>query len=401
LVPPESLEPNTQAGRDSDALDSRVATLVGGNKRVLAVGHAVGSLVSILRDQGCHVIAAASDPETSEDAAGAWERLIAGDAEQTDLGAEHHRDSFDVVVAVDFVEYLIDPLPALGRIRRCLRKDGWLIASVRNVAHGSVRLALLSGSFPYSDHGPLDRAQLRFYTRETMEQLFRDAEFAIGRLERQKLSIEAPGGLDDPRAIPSDLVEALARDTEALTCRFLVTAYPLPRPELRFIQDHIVALARENDEARNRIHVLMAEREAREIALTELRQTIDEQRARLDALTARMALMSDREAELRTMLLEARDQLMRREEDLQLLNKEAEQRLATVHELEGQVREHEAQMEIAQTELARRDALVHELRVAVDERTAWAQRMIEEAERRLVVIHDLRGQLDAVRADRP
>ena len=233
-----------------------------------------------------------------------------------------------------------------------------------------------------------------------MEQLFTDAEFAIGRLERQTLSIEASAVPHDWGAVPSDLMEALARDPEALTCRFVVVAYPMPRSDLRFIQRHIAELTRENEDARNRIRELIAEKEADEIALVEARQAADDHKAQLDAVTARISWMADREGELRLKLLEARDQLMRREEDLQLLNKEAEQRLATVRELQGQIQAREVQLESAQAELARRDALVQELREAVEERTAWAERMIKEAEQRLVVIHDLQGQLDAMRADR-
>ena len=59
-----------------------------------------------------------------------------------------------------------------------------MIASIPNVAHGSVRLALMQGRFEYLPFGLVDETHLRFFTRESVEQLFDAAGFSITGLER-------------------------------------------------------------------------------------------------------------------------------------------------------------------------------------------------------------------------
>src|SRR5207302_7414230 len=109
------------------------------------------------------------------------------------------------------------PLAVLRQIKGLLRRDGYLIVSIPNVAHGSVRLALLGGAFPYGEKGLLDSTHLRFFTRESAEELFERAGFAVGYLERQEASFEASEVPYDPAGLPAGLVEALADDPDALT----------------------------------------------------------------------------------------------------------------------------------------------------------------------------------------
>ena len=56
--------------------------------------------------------------------------------------------------------------------RPFLSRKGAVIASIPNIAHGSVRLALLAGEFRYRDLGLLDDTHLRFFTREGVRDLF-------------------------------------------------------------------------------------------------------------------------------------------------------------------------------------------------------------------------------------
>ena len=48
-------------------------------------------------------------------------------------------------------------------------------ASLPNVAHGDVRIAMINGSFRYREWGLLDRTHVRFFTLETARQLFQEA----------------------------------------------------------------------------------------------------------------------------------------------------------------------------------------------------------------------------------
>ncbi len=56
-----------------------------------------------------------------------------------------------------------------------LAPGGSILVSVPNVTHGAVRLELLSGKFRYRDSGLLDRGHLRFFDREGVDELIREA----------------------------------------------------------------------------------------------------------------------------------------------------------------------------------------------------------------------------------
>jgi 2-polyprenyl-3-methyl-5-hydroxy-6-metoxy-1,4-benzoquinol methylase len=272
----------------SDSTHAKVVRLIGPGKRVLELGPATGYMSRVLQERGCRVVAIELDPAMAARAAAFCERIIVGDLERLDLERELGDDRFDAIVAADVLEHLRDPLAILRRLKPYLCPNGVVVASLPNVAHGSVRLALLGGRFPYGERGLLDRTHLRFYTREGIESLFEEAGLAIGHLERQLLEIDASEIPFDRAEVPPGLLEALSRDPEALTYQFVLTAYPLPAERLAAIQRR----------------------------LRELRQTVEEQQAHIDALEARGAFLASQKDELRAHLLDAHDQLVRRDEEI-------------------------------------------------------------------------------------
>ena len=173
-----------QVDLTSNTTQAKVGRLVGYDKRVLELGPSTGGGAAALRERGCQTVGIEVDPEAAALAEQSCERVIVGDIDGLDWDAALGDDRFDVVVAADVLEHLKEPGRALEAVHRFLKPDGYLVASLPNIAHFSVRLALLGGSFPYSEMGLLDRTHLRFYTRESMERLFEDAGFVIGYLER-------------------------------------------------------------------------------------------------------------------------------------------------------------------------------------------------------------------------
>src|SRR5918992_1179237 len=91
---------------------------------------------------------------------------------------------FDVVVYGDVLEHLVDPEAVLLRTARILAPGGYVVASIPNVAHGSVRLSLMAGQFRYTDTGLLDRTHLRFFDEAGVEELFEGAGYAIREWRR-------------------------------------------------------------------------------------------------------------------------------------------------------------------------------------------------------------------------
>jgi len=209
---------------------AQLIRLTGRNKQVLEIGPATGYLTEILRSRGCRVWCIENDPEAAKIAAQFCERMVVSDVEKIDLVSTFGDQRFDVVMFGDVLEHLVEPRAALARVATILKPEGYVVASVPNVAHGSLRLSLLRGEFRYTELGLLDRTHLRFFTRETLADLFQQAGYAI-RVWRPILmdSFGTEIGLraDD---YPPYLAQSVQSDPEALIYQFVVKASPYKVP---------------------------------------------------------------------------------------------------------------------------------------------------------------------------
>src|SRR5215211_2020762 len=202
-----------------------IVELVGHGKRVLDIGCANGDLAEVLAERGCEVTGIEIDPEAARQAEERCERVTVGDVENLDLSGELDEESFDVVLFGDVLEHLKDPLQTLKRLKSFLRAEGYAVASIPNVAHGSVRLALLQGKFQYSSLGLLDDTHLRFFTRESVEQLFTEAGFLITGLRRTSRGIFDTEIEIDRELVPDEVMQLVEEDPEASTYQFVLTAH--------------------------------------------------------------------------------------------------------------------------------------------------------------------------------
>lgn len=203
-----------------------IVELVGHGGRVLDVGASTGFLARVLTERGCRVTGIEIDPESARQAEEFCERVIVGNVEELDLDAEIGDETFDVLVFGDVLEHLKDPQRALERFKPFLNPGGHVVASIPNIAHGSARLALLQGRFRYRPLGLLDNTHLRFFTRESVEEMFENAGFLTTDLRRTTqglftTEIEVDGGL-----VPDDVVRLLQEDPEATTYQFVLAAKP-------------------------------------------------------------------------------------------------------------------------------------------------------------------------------
>lgn len=203
-----------------------IVDLVGANKRVLDVGCSTGYVASALRARGCVVSGLEGDPEAAEAARPHLDTLVVGDLEVVDLVEAFGPRSFDAVVFGDVLEHVREPLDVLRRSRPLLVEGGSVVASIPNIAHGSVRLALMQGRFDYQPLGLLDSTHLRFFTRDSLEKLFRDAGLVVVEMRRTTAGLfgtHIPLEEDDFRP---ELVESVLDDPESLTYQFVLRAIP-------------------------------------------------------------------------------------------------------------------------------------------------------------------------------
>ena len=89
---------------------------------------------------------------------------------------------FDVIIMGDIIEHLRDPEGALRHVKKLLKADGVLLASIPNVLYiGNVAL-MMKGKWEYTDSGILDRTHLRFFTRDSIQELMSRVGLKISML---------------------------------------------------------------------------------------------------------------------------------------------------------------------------------------------------------------------------
>mgnify|MGYP006414278653 FL=1 len=117
------------------------------------------------------------DHKASLEAKKVLDYVIEGNIETLDLPFEEQR--FDCILFADVLEHLIDPLTVLKKIRKFLKVNGTIIASIPNVQYLGVVNQLVEGNWTYQDEGILDRTHLRFFTYREIIKLFDEAGYKI------------------------------------------------------------------------------------------------------------------------------------------------------------------------------------------------------------------------------
>jgi 2-polyprenyl-3-methyl-5-hydroxy-6-metoxy-1,4-benzoquinol methylase len=241
-TPPQHAFKYNQFQADPGSTHSKIVSLVPPATRVLEFGCATGYMSEVLKNRlGCTVTGVEIDPEAAALAERHTERVIVGDAEKIDYAAELAGEEFDVVLFADVLEHLKEPGDVLRRIRPFLAENGDVIASIPNIAHGSVRLALLGGEFRYRDWGLLDDTHLRFFTRASIQDLFEETGYVVTHWLRQRLDV-GETEISVPQ-VPEAVREWLASDPESTTYQFVLRAVASePASQLRSLRKEVEEL---------------------------------------------------------------------------------------------------------------------------------------------------------------
>ena len=174
---------------DRHSSHSQIVSLCGqGNgKKLLDVGCARGHLSTKLKENGWQVTGIEYDEEDARVAERAGISIIVGTAEES---LQKLTEFYDVIVFADVLEHFVDPPFVLKLATEKLKPSGQIIISIPNVAHFSVRLQLLLGSFNYTDRGILDRTHLHFYTKRSLKEMITLSDLCVVRLGATPAPIE-------------------------------------------------------------------------------------------------------------------------------------------------------------------------------------------------------------------
>jgi len=209
--------------------------LVGFNKKVLEIGCSTGSLSRVMQQRGCQITGVEIDEAMADMARPFCRRMILGDAEELDWEAVLGGERFDVITFGDVLEHMRAPEVVLRQLRGYLTPTGYVVVSLPNIAHGSVRLSLLLGRFEYDPLGILDESHLRFYTKGTAQQLLISSGFQVKEVKAAyepiptQLTSEV---LSRFSHVGPDWIEDLLSQEDAQAVQYVFRAEPAGRTDL-------------------------------------------------------------------------------------------------------------------------------------------------------------------------
>ena len=411
---------------DANTSLAKMLAMVGRDKVTLDVGCADGYFAKLMADRGCDVTGIDVNSAAVDQARRFCSRALVADIEAVPLPDVVEGAPFDVVVFGDVLERLRNPGRTLDETRQILNKGGYVVASIPNIAHGAVRLALLKGSFEYEEGGLLDDTHVRFFTARSVEGLFAEAGYHIEQIERTTVPVFSGSNLVpkvDRAAFSDAVISEIEADAESETLQFIIKAKPLSdKTKTRTLVKQLAAahadlkmlgatLQRHESEKR----ALQAEVEAAQATATQARAAAEAFELRCCAhldQTAEAAEALQTEVEAAQAAAQAQEELaaryaletenLRHElEGAQTALQTNQDLLASAHAEAFQARAAaEAAAAQVQEELAARYAvetenLRHELEAALERDAARIDgmpRAVAEAEAR---INDLAGELEA------
>ncbi|MEV7972678.1 class I SAM-dependent methyltransferase [Cellulomonas sp. NPDC089187] len=293
-----------------------IVDMVGPDADVLDVGCASGYQGAALIERGCRVSGVEIDEADAAEARKVLREVKVADLDRTELDSLFEPGSFDRVIFGDVLEHLRDPERAVRRAMRLLRPGGSVVISVPNVAHGSVRLALLQGSWEYSDTGLLDRTHVSFFTYESLLHMLREAGLTVTDLRAtvfDPLATEVP--VDQGR-LPAGVVSWVRSQPYADVYQFVLTASPsseVTSPEVTTVSPADILPAPTDD--------FVAEGELVEAALVAA-QDVDSAAAQLLDLRHRLVVARDHAVGQEAELANLREHLAHQQGTLDFLNEE-------------------------------------------------------------------------------
>lgn len=151
-------------------------------KTILDIGCAYGFLGKNIKNRTeKELVGIELDRDAAKQAEKYFDKVVVGDIETLELDLKEHY--FDCIIFADILEHLKDPWTLLKKIKKYLKPEGVLVASIPNVKHYTVLRELLLGLWNYKPAGILDDSHLRFFTLQTIQKMFQDAGYTINSVK--------------------------------------------------------------------------------------------------------------------------------------------------------------------------------------------------------------------------
>lgn len=154
-----------------------------GRKRLLELGSSTGYMTQIFKKMGFAVDIVENDSTSVKKAQKYSVKSFIGSLDDDKL-LQKITDKYDVIVAADVLEHLVNPDQVLDSMRKNLSQKGTIIISVPNIASWQIRKDLFfKGQFEYQESGILDKTHLIFFNFFTIQKLLEKKDFKIKSID--------------------------------------------------------------------------------------------------------------------------------------------------------------------------------------------------------------------------
>lgn len=175
--------PNLDAlvGNPNDAMAFAYDFVTPGS-RVLDAGCAAGDLGSLLHDRKqCRVFGMDYNADSVELARSTGKFEGCRQINLDDFKTSDFNDvgKFDYIILGDVCEHLRNPTETLTKLKTLLTPNGAFCLSIPNVAHASVKAALLLNRWDYKDVGLMDRTHIHMFSWKGIARELADATLGI------------------------------------------------------------------------------------------------------------------------------------------------------------------------------------------------------------------------------
>ena len=201
------------------------------SKNLIEIGCSSGALAREFKkiSSSCHWLGVEIDSAYAEMAKRYCDKSIVLDIETAPESFWDETKNSDCWIFGDTLEHLRDPWKILRLIRANISNTGSVVACIPNAQHWSLQARLNIGDFRYEEAGLLDKTHLRWFTRQTIIEMFDQTGFRI--------EAGAPRIFEDPnREVYLPIIEQMARASgadpqitvnDALPWQYVVRAVPV------------------------------------------------------------------------------------------------------------------------------------------------------------------------------
>ncbi len=129
---------------------------------------------------------------------------------------------FDYIVCADVLEHLRDPMKTLNILSKLLVNNGFIILSIPNVSHASIKSCLLLDDFTYTDVGLLDETHIHFFTYKTIAKDLSVNGFKISECKFTLQDIHGRQKYDSYLLLNNDIKYFILKNWHSFVCQYVI-----------------------------------------------------------------------------------------------------------------------------------------------------------------------------------